>query len=207
MGGGAGAHQRGARICSPLRERVSCFAGNGVAGTKSVGCIEDAPWLNLTGSAVHFQCTLRGGGAANVGWGFGACWDGRLCRPRYIFNAPAVDGGRCFVGCNGDAPWLGFTGRVVHLRFASTHPTDRLQKPGGVAARRCIFNAPYASTAASSANSWMNSRRGSTTSPMSLENISSAVSAWSTLTCMRTRALGSSVVSQSWPGFISPRPL
>jgi hypothetical protein len=66
---------------------------------------------------------------------------------------------------------------------------------------------PQASTSASSANSWMNSRRGSTRSPMRRENISSAVSACSTFTCSRRRAFGSSVVSHSCSGFISPRPL
>jgi len=72
-------------------------------------------------------------------------------------------------------------------------------------AQTCHEN--QASTSASRANSWMNSRRGSTRSPISLENISSAVSAWSTFTCSSRRAFGSSVVSQSCSGFISPRPL
>lgn len=48
-----------------------------------------------------------------------------------------------------------------------------------------------------SAFCWMNSRRGSTTSPMSLVKRSSASTMSSTLTCSRVRASGSSVVSQS----------
>ena len=63
------------------------------------------------------------------------------------------------------------------------------------------------STAASRALSWMNSRRGSTTSPISLANRSLASSSCSTETCSRVRALTSSVVSHSCSGFISPRPL
>ncbi len=63
------------------------------------------------------------------------------------------------------------------------------------------------STSASSAFSWMNSRLGSTSSPISRENMSSASSAWLTFTCSRVRAPLSRVVSQSCSGFISPRPL
>ena len=55
--------------------------------------------------------------------------------------------------------------------------------------------------------SWMNSRRGSTTSPISLVKRSSASATSSISTCNSVRASGSSVVSQSWSGFISPRPL
>jgi hypothetical protein len=66
---------------------------------------------------------------------------------------------------------------------------------------------PYTSTLAVSAFSWMNSRRGSTTSPISLVKMSSASSASLTFTCSSERALVSSVVSHNWPGFISPRPL
>ena len=65
----------------------------------------------------------------------------------------------------------------------------------------------YRSTLAVSAFSWMNSRRGSTTSPISLVNRSSASSASLTFTCRSERALVSRVVSHSCPGFISPRPL
>jgi hypothetical protein len=66
---------------------------------------------------------------------------------------------------------------------------------------------PHTSTVAVSAFSWMNSRRGSTTSPISLVKMSSASSIALTLTCSSERALVSSVVSQSWFGFISPKPL
>src|SRR5215469_2125564 len=54
---------------------------------------------------------------------------------------------------------------------------------------------------------WMKSRRGSTRSPIRVENVSSAESAWLILTCNSERASGSSVVSHSCSGFISPRPL
>src|ERR1700736_5495088 len=65
----------------------------------------------------------------------------------------------------------------------------------------------YTSTVALSELSWMNSRRGSTTSPINLVKMSSASSTSLTFTCSSERSLVSSVVSQSWPGFISPRPL
>jgi len=55
--------------------------------------------------------------------------------------------------------------------------------------------------------SWMNSRRGSTTSPISLVKMSSASSTSLIFTCSIERSLVSRVVSQSWLGFISPRPL
>ncbi len=44
---------------------------------------------------------------------------------------------------------------------------------------------------------WMNRRRGSTSSPMSIENVSSACSASSMCTCLSTRLAGSIVVSHS----------
>src|SRR6478609_726882 len=56
-------------------------------------------------------------------------------------------------------------------------------------------------------NDVLNGRHGSTTSPISLVKISSASSTSLTFTCKSERSLVSSVVSQSWPGFISPRPL
>src|ERR1700675_2638136 len=65
----------------------------------------------------------------------------------------------------------------------------------------------YTSTLALSELSWMNSRRGSTTSPISLVKMSSASSTSLTLTCSSERALTSRVVCQSCSGFISPRPL
>lgn len=63
------------------------------------------------------------------------------------------------------------------------------------------------STLAFSALSWMNSRRGSTISPISLEKISSASPRSPIFTCNNVRLSRSSVVSQSCSGFISPRPL
>src|SRR5262249_5130065 len=53
----------------------------------------------------------------------------------------------------------------------------------------------------------MKSRRGSTASPMSTVNISSAPTASSMVTLSRVRVSGFMVVSQSCSGFISPRPL
>src|SRR5262249_19121333 len=55
--------------------------------------------------------------------------------------------------------------------------------------------------------STMKSRRGSTTSPMRVENTCSASLDWWIFTCIRERMVGSSVVSHSCSGFISPRPL
>ena len=51
-----------------------------------------------------------------------------------------------------------------------------------------------------SAFCWMNSRRGSTSSPISFVKTSSASSSSSTRTCRSVRASGSRVVSQSWLG-------
>src|SRR6266853_786499 len=53
----------------------------------------------------------------------------------------------------------------------------------------------------------MNSRRGSTFSPISVRNISSALKASSSRTCSIVRFAGSSVVSHSSSASISPRPL
>src|SRR5581483_7981073 len=53
----------------------------------------------------------------------------------------------------------------------------------------------------------MNSRRGSTWSPISIEKTWSAAAASSTSTCSSMRRAGSIVVSHSCSGFISPRPL
>ena len=88
---------------------------------------------------------------------------------------------------------------------------DRARKP--VAAFNDVLNGrhgrsmPHTSTLALSELSWMNSRRGSTTSPISLVKMSSASSTSLIFTCSSERSLVSSVVSQSWLGFISPRPL
>jgi hypothetical protein len=65
----------------------------------------------------------------------------------------------------------------------------------------------HTSTFALSELSWMNSRRGSTTSPINFVKMSSASSTSLTLTCNSERSLVSSVVVQSCSGFISPRPL
>src|SRR5699024_6121470 len=53
----------------------------------------------------------------------------------------------------------------------------------------------------------MNWRRGSTCSPIRMLKASSARSASSILICTITRLSGFIVVSHSWSGFISPRPL
>src|SRR5690606_13410666 len=58
-----------------------------------------------------------------------------------------------------------------------------------------------------SALSSMNSRRGSTTSPIRVLKIWSAATASSIRTCSRRRVSGLTVVSHSCSGFISPRPL
>jgi hypothetical protein len=101
--------------------------------------------------------------------------------------------------------------RPVIVRQAS-HYCASLQLPTTLRRRRRAVPkqasaANYTSTAASNAFSWMNSRRGSTRSPIRRENMSSASSAWATRTCSRVRALESSVVSQSCSAFISPSPL
>src|ERR1700674_1224920 len=87
---------------------------------------------------------------------------------------------------------------------------DGARQPG--AALNNVLNgrqaaASHTSTFALSELSWMNSRRGSTTSPISLVKISSASSTSLTFTCSSERSLVSSVVDQSCSGFISPRPL
>ena len=58
-------------------------------------------------------------------------------------------------------------------------------------------HAPHTSTLALSELSWMNSRRGSTTSPISLVKMSSASSTSLIFTCSSERSLTSRVVSQS----------
>ena len=66
---------------------------------------------------------------------------------------------------------------------------------------------PYTSKFAYFAFFSMNSRRGSTCSPIRMLNASSARSASSMVICTITRLAGFMVVSHSWSGFISPRPL
>ena len=63
--------------------------------------------------------------------------------------------------------------------------------------RRCGHFVPHTPTFALSELSWMNSRRGSTTSPISLVKMSSASSTSLILTCKSERSLVSRVVSQS----------
>ena len=53
----------------------------------------------------------------------------------------------------------------------------------------------------------MNSRRGSTASPISVVKISSDVTASSMRTCINRRVCGLMVVSHSCAAFISPSPL
>jgi hypothetical protein len=65
----------------------------------------------------------------------------------------------------------------------------------------------YASTLAASALFWMNSRRGSTASPINSSNSTLASSTSLTRTCNSERASMSSVVSHNCSGFISPSPL
>src|SRR5450631_3351544 len=65
----------------------------------------------------------------------------------------------------------------------------------------------HTSTLALSELSWMNSRRGSTTSPINLVKMSSASSTSLIFTCKSERSLVSRVVSHNCDGFISPRPL
>ena len=65
----------------------------------------------------------------------------------------------------------------------------------------------YASMLALRALRSMNSRRGATSSPMSIEKMRSASAASAIDTCFKIRFCGSIVVSQSCSGFISPKPL
>ena len=65
----------------------------------------------------------------------------------------------------------------------------------------------YASMLALRALRSMNSRRGATSSPMSIEKMRSASAASAIDTCFNIRFCGSIVVSQSCSGFISPKPL
>ena len=66
---------------------------------------------------------------------------------------------------------------------------------------------PQMSMLALLALSSMKARRGSTSSPIRVVKISSASRASLSWTCSMRRTAGSSVVSHSWSGFISPRPL
>lgn len=93
------------------------------------------------------------------------------------------------------------------------HLSDRARE-NLVASRRfshslCVALARpyYASMSAWWALRSINSRRGPTSSPISMENIWSASAAFSMVTCLSRRVSGRMVVSQSCSGFISPRPL
>lgn len=121
-----------------------------------------------------------------------------------------------------DPPAAG-AGRPLHLRTAAVRTSGARALGGDAAARRTgtdIRSGPRPAPGRGgparlqvsrfstfSAFCWMNSRRGSTTSPMSLVKMSSASARSSTFTCRRVRASGSSVVSHSCSGFISPSPL
>src|SRR6185312_15550123 len=97
--------------------------------------------------------------------------------------------------------WLGL-GQAALLLSATLR-----ERNGRFRRRRERRKAAHTSTLAVSALSWMKSRRGSTSSPISFVKMSSASSTSFTFTCSSERTLVSSVVSQSCPGFISPRPL
>ena len=88
------------------------------------------------------------------------------------FGAPtAPRGSQCSHHCDSHSP--------ASLRERGEEPTTLAQEP-----------VAYTSTLALSALSWMNSRRGSTTSPISLVKMSSASSTSLTLTCSSERAFG-----------------
>jgi hypothetical protein len=102
-------------------------------------------------------------------------------------------------------------------RGTHSNPTRRWHRGPAMLHKSASYRAPpyngllgsvaQTSTLALSELSWMNSRRGSTTSPISLVKMSSASSTSLIFTCSSERASVSSVVSQSCSGFISPRPL
>ena len=75
------------------------------------------------------------------------------------------------------------------------------------ASSACASDVQTSMFAARSALVSMKSRRGSTSSPISIVNTRSASIASSICTCSRRRTAGSIVVSHSCAGFISPRPL
>src|SRR5882724_1733431 len=125
---------------------------------------------------------------------------------RHADNAPSFEV-RSHPCCHEGSPTRG---RLLTLssyyRFSTGSPSANLRQPPQKSSnlrRRYL----YTSTLALSELSWMNSRRGSTTSPISLVKMSSASSTSLIFTCSSDRASMSSVVSQSWLGFISPRPL
>lgn len=87
---------------------------------------------------------------------------------------------------------------------------DRYEKGFSSFRKKTLFRKKiggYASILAYLAFRSMNSRRGGTSSPISIENIRSASAAFSIVTWRRIRLSGFMVVSQSCSAFISPRPL
>src|SRR5579871_4673169 len=131
---------------------------------------------------------------------------GRHDRQRGVLVAGRLDGAPQPVAALNDV----LNGRhrcPVFRRFmivrAYLKPSMNINSGDAAALRRL----PQISMVADSELSWMNSRRGSTTSPISLVKMSSASSTSLTFTCMSVRASVSRVVSQSWSAFISPRPL
>ncbi len=97
--------------------------------------------------------------------------------------------------------------RMLGRRNSTGSPLSRGRAVGAAQSLQGRGASLYTSTLAVSACSSMNTRRGSTLSPISSSKIVLASSISLTLTCRSERALTSSVVSQSWLGFISPRPL
>src|SRR4029079_3716853 len=93
---------------------------------------------------------------------------------------------------------------VVEIRRAHL-----LLEPAGldVAAGYDVGAGHQTSRVATRAFSSMNSRRGSTLSPISIVNRRSAAAASSIVTCASVRVVGSIVVARSCSAFISPRPL
>ena len=82
-------------------------------------------------------------------------------------------------------------------RLHPGHPSDAPHLPASLRPDHPNHRDHTSRFLTSRALSWMNSRRGSTMSPIKVEKISSACSAWLIFTCRRARAFGSRVVSQS----------
>src|SRR5580693_1281651 len=119
----------------------------------------------------------------------------------FVFN-PEPEGGYT-VTC---APWSRYLWRDQGRGAKHGARRDGRPDPGHAGERRAgpgerrllTLRPPHTSTLADSAFSWMNSRRGSTSSPISLVKRSSASSTSLTFTCRRERAFTSSVVSHNW---------
>ena len=91
--------------------------------------------------------------------------------------------------------------KVTGLRHSSANAR------GGPGDSRCSARCAHASMLAYLALASMNSRRGGTSSPMSMEKMLSLSAAFSMVTWRNVRFSGFMVVSQSCSAFISPRPL